>query len=76
MIKVFCENYKCPYNKKLEKSIQFKFRKGHYEAFEGNECKGMCSKEDILISSSIFQNRDTLMEYACCIEAENDSQMQ
>lgn len=73
MIKVWCENYKCQYNKKLEKPIQFKFRKMYYKAFEDDMCKGECTKDEILVNSVEFQNRDTLMEYACCVEAENES---
>lgn len=39
---IYCKNYKCPFNKKLDEPINFKFSQV-YTPFEGDKCNGKCS---------------------------------
>lgn len=41
-MKIYCKNYNCPFNRKLDSPINFKYSQ-IYTPFEGDKCKGECT---------------------------------
>lgn len=73
-MKIYCKNDKCRYNKKLDKPINFQFRKHHFDAFD-NLCEGECSKDEMLIIATDYQNREVQMDCAICFWKDDDEQI-
>ena len=73
-MKVYCKNNKCKWFRFLSNPIHFRFRKGHYVAFDDDACYGECRKEDILINSIDTEGRQTNYRIAVCCEVEYDTE--
>ncbi len=61
-MKIYCKNYECQFNKKLEEPYQFKYSK-IYTPFEDDKCRGECTIEPILTT---FEEENKDFKYEVC----------
>jgi hypothetical protein len=67
-LKIYCKNYDCPYNKKLEEPYQFKFSQ-IYTPFEDDKCKGECSSKVYNFDMFNISKSDFVYELSECVNA-------